>query len=160
MMKQIVDVCVCTHVGEDHAAREPRVCKKISCNCYQYRARVPEVYSQFLTKFDKYKKDFETKYELMEWVCSNMPFLAGFTNSRLLFWWWKYVCPRWDPTEEFLDEDRQKLLMKDAKPEVIIRVFRLFKEIHPEFIQTWKNLNQWQDYMEEGIKEGVVEIKS
>jgi len=146
--------CFCTHAGEDHSPHEPRVCKHIDCNCYKFRESDP--YAQFLTTIDRYIEKFDDWYDRMFWLAKNLNFICGFTNTELVFWYWRYVYPKWDAETEFLSEELKKAIQGDAKPESITRGMRLVKEKNPDFVEKHQHLKLWQSYNEEGYREGAI----
>jgi len=150
--------CECGHAGLEHAAHEPRVCSKIDCHCFLYKAYNP--FQPFLNKIDEASLQFETWYDRMFWLCDNMPFLFGMNNTQIVFFYWQYVYPKWNPEEEFLDKDLRKAIEGGAKPEGITRGFRLVKEKHPDKLKAFQNLRIWQGFMEKGYHDAALEMKA
>lgn len=150
-------LCNCGHAGEEHAANEPRVCKKIDCPCYKFQ--VSNEYADMLSKIDIFVAEFKKWDQRVAWLCKNMPFLLGFNNTQIIFWYWKYVYPKWDPETEFMSLEIKKAIEGGAKPEAISRAFRLYKEHNPDEVEKFKNLREWQRYNEEGYREGAIEKK-
>lgn len=151
-------ICDCGHHGEEHAANEPRVCKKIACPCYAYHTQ--NEYADMVSKIDIFVAEFKTWAERIEWICENMPFVLGLNNTQFIFWYWKFVYPKWNPEEEFMFEETKTAIERGAKPEAITRAFRLYKEHHPNEVEKFKNLRMWQKYHEAGYREGAIESKS
>ncbi|MCH7648846.1 MAG: hypothetical protein IIA83_09595 [Thaumarchaeota archaeon] len=152
-----VTICTCNHIGEDHSPHEPRVCKHIDCYCYQFKAK--NQFEDQLNHIDKYVLQFEKWYDRLLWLCQNISFILGFSNTRIVFWYWKYVYPKWDPETEFLTEEIRKAIEGDAKPEAITRGFREVKELHPEMKKGFQNLVRWKSYNEAGYREAAVAMK-
>lgn len=151
-------LCLCSHTGEDHASHEPRVCAKIDCHCIKFRVGNP--HTIFLTQIDRYIAQYDTWYDRMLWLCSNLNFICGMNNTEIVWFYWKYVYPKWDPEEEFLTPELKKAIEGDAKPETITRGFRAVKELHPEFVKKYQNLRMWQSYQEAGYSEGAIALKT
>jgi len=89
-----------------------------------------------------------------------MPFLYGLDNTEMMFWYWKYVYPHYDPETEFMTDEIKTAIKADAKPEAIFRGFRKHKETHREEQNRFGNLVLWQKYHEAGYREAAIESKS
>jgi len=150
-------LCDCGHSGEDHAGTEPRVCK-VCYNCYAFHTQ--NAYADMLSKIDIFVAQFHTWAERIDWICKNMPFVLGLNNTQFIFWYWKFVYPKWNPEEEFMYEDTKKAIELEAKPEAITRAFRLYKENNPHEVEKFKNLRMWQKYNEAGYREAAITSKS
>lgn len=148
------NICTCGHHGSEHAGNEPRVCKVISCNCYLFQTSNP--YSLHLTNIDKFVQQFKKWEERFDYLCKEMPFLYGLTNTEIVFWYWRFVYPFWNPEEEFLTEELKTAIHGNAKPEAITRGFRAHKAKHPESREKFKNLQMWQAFQEAGYREASI----
>ena len=151
-------ICFCGHHGKDHAGTEPRVCKVISCSCYQFRSQNP--YAMHLSNIDRFVEQFEEWEQRFDELCKMMPFLYGLNNTEIIFWYWKYVYPLYDPEEEFLTPELKTAIHSKAKPEAITRGFRAHKAKHRDQQNQFKNLKMWQSYQEAGYREGAIASKS
>ena len=152
------NICHCNHEGREHAGNEPRVCKVISCNCYNFQSQNP--YALHLSNIDRFVEQFQKWEERFDYLCENMPFLYGLNNTQIVFWYWKFVYPRYDPEEEFLTLELRKAIEGDAKPEAITRGFRAHKMKHRKEQDQFGNLIMWQKYNEAGYIEGAIASKS
>ena len=116
--------------------------------------------SKFHENLGIFVEQFEKWEERFDYLCKEMPFLYGLTNTEIIFWYWKYVFPRWDPEEEFMTEEISTAIKGDAKPEAITRGFRAHKMKHPEEKAKFQNLVMWQNYHEAGYREAAILSKS
>jgi hypothetical protein len=108
---------------------------------------------------DKVIRSFKTWSDRFEWLGKNCNFIFGFTNTEIIFWYWKHVYPKWDAETEFLFDTTKKSIMGGAKPESITRAFRLAAEKHPEWIEAYGNTTYWKRIQEEGHREGAIALK-
>jgi len=151
------NLCYCGHHGREHAGTEPRVCKVISCKCYQFSKQNP--YAEDMHNIDRFVREFKTFAEKFDWLCKEMPFLYGLNDTEIIFWYWKYVYPLWDPETEFMTPEVKTAIQSNAKPSVVSRGFRKHREMHPEEKNKYKNLVLWQSYKEAGYREAAVNDK-
>lgn len=150
-------LCFCGHEGRAHEATEPRVCKSIQCSCFQFKAQNP--YALHLSNIDRFVEQFEKWEAKFDYLCKNMPFLYALTNTEIVFWYWKYVYPRWDPEEEFMIDSIKTAIHANAKPEAITRGFRAHKMKHRKEQEQFGNLVMWQGYNEAGYREAAIASK-
>lgn len=152
------NMCNCGHHGTEHAGTDPRVCRVIGCNCFLFQSENP--YALHLSNIDRYVEQFEKWEERFDYLCENMPFLYGLTNTEIIFWYWKYVYPHYDPEEEFMTPEIKTAIHADAKPEAITRGFRAHKMKHRKEQEQFSNLVMWQKYNEAGYMEAAIASKS
>lgn len=150
-------LCHCGHGGREHAGNEPRVCKIISCNCDYFKSQNP--YALHLSNIDRYVDKFKKWKEKFDYLCEIMPFLYAMNNTEIMWWYWKYVYPHYDPKEEFMTDEIETAILTSAKPEAITRGFRKHKETHREQQHQFENLVMWQSFNEAGYREAAIDSK-
>jgi len=151
------NVCFCGHCGREHSGTEPRVCKVIQCNCFQFRTSNP--YALHLSNIERFIEQFKKWEERFDYLCKEMPFLYGLTNTEIVFWYWRFVYPFWNPEEEFMTEEIKTAIHAGAKPEAITRGFRMHKAKHRTEQEKFSNLVMWQSFNEEGYRQAAIESK-
>jgi len=145
----------CKHTEEEHASTDPRVCKRINCNCIGYKENnlIPIDYQVQLAILLKVKHK-------IRWILENCKFSRNFNNKYFIFFYWQ-LCDSLFPGTKITPDVTKNL----TDPEVIRRAKQLLVKAEEPDSWNYKKYGPFTPNVEEAkifkqylIEEFVTEI--